>query len=602
MTINEKLQLLRDEMKKRNIDIYIVPTSDFHQSEYVGEYFKTREFLTGFTGSAGTAVVTPDEALLWTDGRYFVQAEQQLADTEFQLQKMGEPEVPTIVEYLNEKIPQEGCIGFDGRVVSARNAEKFKEAADAHNARLEAAEDLVGLIWKDRPERPKTRAWVLDEKYAGESVTDKLMKIRKEMEQQDVNVHVISSLTDIAWILNLRGNDIAHVPVVLAYLIITGNNADLFIQDDAVDQKVIQHLAAAGVRVFGYDTFFETLHDLTPSVHVWMDLEAVNYRMIQELDPHIKILDKPNASERMKAVKNKTELANSRIAHKKDGVAMVRFLYWLKTHVGTENITEYSAGQKLDQLRAEEEGFLDISFDTICAYGSNAAIVHYQAQEKTAAELKPEGMLLVDSGGHYIEGTTDVTRTIVLGSVGEEEKKHFTAVCISNLRLAAAKFLYGCTGVNLDILAREPLWKYGLDFRHGTGHGVGNLLNVHEGPNVFRWRAKPERFEQEILEEGMITSDEPGLYFEGKYGIRTENEIVCRKAEKNDYGQFMEFETLTYVPIDLNAIDPALMSDEDLMLLNRYHEMVYETLQDSLDKTERQWLYMVTRPISRGEQ
>lgn len=597
MESNEKLRQLREQMRQAGIDLYIVPTSDFHQSEYIGEHFMARRFLTGFTGSAGTAVITQTRAGLWTDGRYFVQAAEQLKGSGFTLFPMGEEGVATIGEFIEENLPQEGVLGFDGRVMAADQARRYEKIVREHNGRMETGKDLVGRIWEDRPPMPATKAWILPDAYSGETVASKLYRIRAELKKQNADIHVISSLTDIAWILNIRGSDIAHVPVILAFLIISQNHADLFVQDDVLPREVFNYLAASGVRIFHYDTFYETLASITASTKVWLDEKEVNYRAVTSLDPRIQIIDLPNASEGMKAVKNETELANTRIAHRKDGAAMVKFLYWLKTHVGREEITEYTAARKLDELRSRQEGFLDISFDTICAYAENGAIVHYTAEEETARNIEARGMLLVDSGGHYMEGTTDVTRTVVLGPLTEEERRHFTLVCISNLRLAHAKFLYGCTGINLDILAREPLWQDELDFKHGTGHGVGNLLNVHEGPNAFRWKTTPERLKREVLEAGMITSDEPGLYFEGKYGIRTENELACIRLGKNEYGQFMGFEVLTYVPIDLNGLDLSLMSAQDKTLLNAYHKEVYDRIAPLLDEEERQWLYIVTRPV-----
>lgn len=596
MTIGERLTALRSEMEKRKIDIYIIPTSDFHESEYVGDYFKAREYMTGFTGSAGVAVVTPNEAGLWTDGRYFVQARKQLAGTEIELFPSGNEGVPTVYEFVEANLPEEGTLGFDGRVVNAAAAKRYEQLIHERHGRMAVDEDLVGKIWTDRPPIPLHPVWILPEEYSGESAESKIDRIREKMKKVHANVHIISSLYDIAWILNIRGGDIAHVPVVLAYLLITDHNVDLFIHGEVVDNKVVSYLAECGVRVFEYDTFYETLRDI-PVCTVLLDSHLVNYRIRKSLNKHIRIVDAPNPSERMKAIKNDTELKNTRMAHLKDGIAVTKFMYWLKTHVGKETITEYSAGEYLDSLRRSQKNFLDLSFDDICAYGSNAAMMHYQASRENCAELKPEGMLLVDSGGHYLEGTTDITRTFILGPISDQQRLFFTKVAAGNMRLAHAKFLHGCTGINLDILTRGELWQMGIDYKCGTGHGVGHILNVHEGPNGIRWRQVPERKDSGVLEAGMITTDEPGVYIDGEYGIRTENELLCVKKEKNEYGQFLAFENLTYCPIDLDGIDPSLMDESDRVLLNAYHKNVYETLSPYMTEEENEWLKEYTRAI-----
>lgn len=595
--VADRIEALRREMRNRGIDIYIVPTSDFHESEYVGDYFKAREYLTGFTGSAGTAIITDQEVGLWTDGRYFIQAERQLAGTPVKLFKMNEEGVPKEEEYVKAALPQGGVIGFDGRVVNARDGEKYAKIAAEAGGALYVEEDLVDLIWEDRPPLPAEPVFLLGMEYAGVSTADKLKSLREKMREAGATVHVLTSLYDIAWLLNIRGGDISHVPVALSFLLVTEDGCCWYVNRQDLDDEILRYLRVNEIQVKDYDGIYADLGTLARTESVMLDKSIVNYRIWRSLDPEMKVTSQQNPTEAMKCVKNETELRNTKLAHVKDGVAFTKFMYWLKTHIGKEPLTEIAASDYLEARRREQEHFLDLSFDTISAYGPNAAMMHYAATEESNAELRPEGFLLVDSGGHYLEGTTDITRTIALGPLTEGQKRHFTAVCRANLNLADAKFLHGCQGLNLDILAREPLWELGLDYKCGTGHGVGHILNVHEGPNGFRWRIVPERNDSCVLEEGMVTTDEPGVYLEGQYGIRTENELVCRKGEKNEYGQFLYFENITYAPIDLDAILPEEMSPAERGRLNDYHQMVYETLSPYLEEDERVWLKEYTRAI-----
>ena len=595
--IQQRLQALREEMKKRNIDIYVVPTSDFHESEYVGEHFKARRFITGFTGSAGTAVITLNEAGLWTDGRYFVQAEKQLAGSSVTLYRMGEEGVPKVDEFIEDKLTEGGCLGFDGRVVNGSWGKKLAGMAAKKGASLHVDEDLIDLIWTDRPALSKQPLFLLEEKYSGKSTKNKIADLRAKMTEEGANVHILTSLYDIAWLLNIRGGDIESVPVVLSYLVVTEQECIWFLQEEVVDEKIATYLKENQITTKPYDAIYDYVPTIPSDACVLMNGSTVNYRITSSLNLAIKVIDKPNPTELMKAIKNPTEIENTRRAHVKDGVAFTKFMYWLKTNIGKIPMTEISASDYLEERRREQENFIELSFDTICAYGANAAMMHYAATPESDTELKPEGFLLVDSGGHYFEGTTDITRTMALGPITDEMRLHFTTVCRSNLNLANAKFLYGCSGLNLDILARGPLWDMGIDYKCGTGHGVGYVLNVHEGPNGFRWRVVPERNDNGTLEEGMITTDEPGVYLEGKYGIRTENELVCRKAEKNEYGQFMCFENITYAPIDLDAIDPDEMTKREKKMLNDYHAMVYKTLSPYMTEEENEWLKKYTRAI-----
>ena len=592
--IPTRLQALREEMNKRGIAIYIVPTSDFHESEYVGTYFKARKFITGFTGSAGTAVITLKEAGFWTDGRYFIQAEKQLQDTTVTLYKMGEEGVPTIDEYIENTLQEGETIGFDGRVVNSTWGKRLETIASKKNGKLAVDEDLIDLIWKDRPELSKEPVRILPMEYTGKCTADKIADVRKVMEEKGANVHLLSSLYDIAWLLNVRGNDISYVPVVLSYLALTKEECIWFVQEEIITEELRKYLDENHISTKPYNSFYDYVRELSEDTTVLMDASVVNYRIANSIPTGTKVVNETNPSVFMKACKNNVEMENTRCAHLKDAIAMCKFMYWLKNNVGKIPMTEISVSDYLESLRRQQEGCLDLSFDTICGYAEHGAIVHYSATEESSSTLKPEGLLLVDSGGHYLEGTTDITRTFALGPVTGEMKADFTRVCRATLNLANARFLYGCTGMNLDILARQPLWEANLDYKHGTGHGVGHILNVHEGPNGFHWGRKSYAAP---LEEGMITTDEPGLYIEGKYGIRLENELICRKGEKNEFGQFMYFENITYVPVDLDVIEASQMNETEKGYLNAYHKAVYEKVSPFLTIEESAWLKEYTRAI-----
>ena len=594
--IQTRLQLLREQMRKHGVTVYIVPSSDCHESEYVSEHFRARAYISGFTGSAGTAVVTLEEAGLWTDGRYFIQADKQLSGTGFTLFRMGEPGVPEITDYVRGHLDEGDRLGFDGRVMGAQRAEQFTDVAKEKGADILVTEDLVGKIWTDRPQIPDVPAWELEECWAGETVQSKLARVRTEMEHQSADVHVIASLCDIAWLLNVRGGDIPGVPVTLSFLMMTKDTCSWYVRAGAVTEKLRSYLEKNDIQIKDYDAVYEELGALKAGRKVLLDKRNVNYRLLNSIPADVEILSADNPTEAMKAVKNPVELANTRAAHLKESIAFTRFMYWLKTHVQSGEITELAAAAYLDARRQEQEHALEQSFVPICAYGANGAVVHYSAAQESNTRILPEGFLLLDAGGQYLDGTTDTTRTIAVGPLTQEQKRLFTAVCRCNLNLANARFLYGCTGHNLDILCRQPLWQMKLDYKHGTGHGVGHLLNVHEGPNHFRWKLRPGD-KACVLEEGMITTDEPGIYIEGKFGIRTENELICVKGEQNEYGQFMEFENLTWVPIDLDAILPEEMSALERGWLNTYHRTVYTKLAPYLTEDEQTWLEEYTRAV-----
>lgn len=595
MSIAEKLKALRAVMEEKGIDIYIIPTADFHQSEYVGEYFKVREYMTGFTGSAGTAVITAKEAGLWTDGRYFIQAEKQLAGTEIVLQKMGEPGTPTIEEYLERELPEGGAIGFDGRVVSVNQGRIYEEIAAKRKGGIRYQEDLADTVWKDRPELSREPAFALGIEYTGENTAAKLERIRREMEACTASCHVLTTLDDICWILNIRGNDVEYFPLVLSYAMITMDGMKLYIDESKLDDKIKADFAGQNITLHPYEDIYRDISMLTESDRLLLDEGNVNYALYQNIPQGVKKINQRNPEILFKAVKNQTELANIRKAQIKDSIAHVRLMKWVKENVGKQEITEIDASDKLDEFRAQMGNFLRPSFDPISAYGEHGAIVHYSSTPETNVKIAEGSFLLMDTGAGFYEGSTDITRTYALGEVSRAMKEHFTLVAVSNLSLANARFKKGSSGQTLDYLARRPFWERNMDYNHGTGHGVGYLLNIHEGPAGFHWRHRPGEVQEFV--PGMVITDEPGIYIEGSHGIRLENELLVCEGEKNQYGQFLYFDTITLIPFDLDAICPDLMTEEEKKLLNDYHRKVYDTLYPSLEPEEQEWLARYTRPV-----
>ena len=593
--IPERLAALREKMRAYGVDAYLVPTADYHESEYVGTYFKARTYITGFTGSAGTAVITQDEACLWTDGRYFVQAAKELAGTGVTLMKMGQEGVPTVEEYLAANTKEGMTIGFDGRVVNEMLGEALEKTLPERF--LSYRSDLIGEIWSDRPALSAEPVWILDAKYTGESAAERLAKVREKMKENGAEVHILTALDDIAWMLNIRGNDIPCNPVVLSYLVLTETESHLFIQEETLNEKVKQYLADLDISLHPYDAVYDFVSGITGKT-ILLEKAKVNYTICQSVMGSNTIVNVMNPASSLKAVKTPVEMENIRKAHIKDGVAVTRFVYWLKKNIGKIPMNEVSVAEKLESFRKEQEGFIEPSFGTISAYGPNAAMCHYQATKDDFSVLQPKGMYLVDSGGQYYEGTTDITRTIVVGPLTEEEKEHFTITAMGTLRLGNAKFLHGCIGINLDYLARQAFWERGLDFNHGTGHGVGYLLSVHEGPQRIHWSIASNA-RHTALEPGMIFSDEPGLYLAGKFGVRLENLLLVREAETNAYGRFLALEPLTLAPFDRDTIAPSLLSDRELAQLNAYHARVYEALAPHLDAETRAWLLGVTAPLGK---
>ena len=595
--IKQRIEKIRDLMKEKNIYAYIVPSSDYHQSEYVGEYFKAREFMSGFTGSAGTLIVSMDEVGLWTDGRYFIQAEQELKHSGIKLFKMGEEGVPTIEEYLLEKLPKNSTLGFDGRVMSVKEGQNLANKLAFKGINIEYKYDLVNDIWQDRCSLPTEKAFLLDIEYSGESFSHKLSRIRQAMKEKKATTHILASLDDIAWLFNIRGRDVKSNPVVLSYAVICTNSVYLFIDKNKIGEDIKHELSKEDVQIKGYDEVYEFIKNIDEDEVVLIDTSKVNYAIYNSIPSNVRKREERNPSILFKSIKNEIELKNIRNSHIKDGVAFTKFMYWLKNNIGKIDITEISATQKLEDFRREQDKFIEPSFSTIAAYKDHAAMMHYSATEESNYKLEPRDLFLVDSGGQYFDGTTDITRTIALGPILENVRRDFTNVVRGMIRLSKAKFLYGCRGYNLDILARGPLWEEGIDYKCGTGHGIGFVLNVHEGPNGFRWKVREGIDDTCILEEGMVTTNEPGVYVENSHGIRIENEIVVRKAEKNEYGQFMNFEVITFAPIDLDAIDESLLLKDERIYLNNYHKQVYDKISPYLNEEEKQWLKIYTREI-----
>ncbi|MEE0248499.1 aminopeptidase P family N-terminal domain-containing protein [Peptacetobacter hiranonis] len=595
MTVKERIAKLRELMKENGIDAYVVPTSDFHQSEYVGEHFKARKFITGFTGSAGTAVITLDEARLWTDGRYFTQAAKQLEGSGVELMRMAEPGVPTINEYLKSTLVEGNCLGFDGRVVAMGEGQGYEEITKANKATIKYEVDLIDEIWENRPELSKKPAFKLGEEYAGESAASKIERIRKYMKECGATYHTIATIDDICWVLNMRGDDIDFFPLVLSYMVVKMDGVDLYIDETKLNDELKAEFAEIGVAIHPYNDVYADTKKIPAGETILIDPARLNYAIYSNIPEGVAKVEERNPEVLFKAMKNPKEIENMRIAQIKDSVAHVKFMKWVKENVETMEITEMSASEKLDELREEMGNFIRPSFEPISAYADHAAMMHYCSKPETDVRLREGSVYLTDTGAGFWEGTTDITRTFVLGEVSDTIKEHFTLVAMCNLRLANATFLQGCVGMNLDILARKALWERGLDYKCGTGHGVGYLLNIHEAPTSLRWRYRAG--DTHKFEEGMILTDEPGVYIEGSHGIRLENELLVCMGEQNEYGQFMYFEPITYIPFDLDGIVPEVMNSDDIKYLNEYHKLVFEKVSPYLNEEETEWLRKYTREI-----
>ncbi len=591
-TIEEKLEMLRQELRREQLSAFIFPTSDPHQSEYTADHWKSREWISGFAGSAGTAVVTLKSAALWTDSRYFIAAADLLEGTEFQLMKLKVEGTPTIAEWLGKELAElpDKSVGIDGMVNSANSIkELISELRAQGGITLRTNFDPLQRIWQGRPPIPENQVVIQPLKYAGETAREKLARIRKALRGQHADGMLMTTLDDIAWTLNLRGSDVHCCPVFVSYLLISTTEATLYINKVKLTFEIVDYLQAEGVGVKPYEAIRQGLKDYF-EYNILLDSDAVNYTLYKAVEREI--VDTPSPVAMMKAVKNEREIAGFRSAMLKDGIAMVKFLKWLKPAVEAGGQTEMSVDKKLTALKSEQSLFRGLSFDTIVGYEEHGAIVHYEATDETDATLQPKGLLLIDCGTQYQDGTTDVTRTIALGPLTEEQKRVYTLVLKGHIDLQMLHFPDGATGTQLDAIARQPLWQNGLNFLHGTGHGVGSYLNVHEGPHQIRMEWKPAK-----LRAGMTVTDEPGIYLEGRFGVRIENTLVIVPAEETECGKFLHFEPLTLCPIDTQPIVKHLLTDDERRWLNDYHSLVYERLKDHLDDGERGWLATATAPI-----
>ena len=596
MNSTNRIDSLRARMKDAGIDVYFIPMSDCHNSEYVAAHFRAVEFISGFTGSAGSVVVTGEGAWLFADGRYFIQAARQIEGSPITLMKIGEPGVPELKDFLRDQ-SRGKVLGFDGRVVPADLGLNF-------TGRIVCDQDLVGEIWEDRPSQEFTSIFHLPLRYTGETAESKIARIRQVLEKKlsgghsTAYLHIINSLDDIAWIFNLRANDIQDNPVQYAYAAITGDRVMLFTGADLPQGWLEEEFPETRAQ-FSHGVYAPgCIHmDIPSDVKVLLDRSRISYDTWMHYEQQgSELICADNPSTAMKAEKNETEIRCLKDALIRDSAVLVNFMYWLKKNIGRIPMDEISVADHLQKMRMEQEDYIELSFSTISAYKENAAQMHYSPQPGACKELEPEGFLLVDSGGQYFHGTTDITRTFVLGPLSGEEKKAFTLTAVSMLRLMNAKFIKGCSGENLDIMAREPMWKEGWDYKCGTGHGVGHVLNVHEGPHNIRWKINYEH-PTAALKPGMVVTDEPGVYREGKYGIRTENELLVVPYMETADGTFYQFENLTFIPIDLDAVDTSYMTAEDVQMLNDYHKSVYEKIAPLVDEETRKWLAEYTRAI-----
>lgn len=589
--IQKRLAALRARMDAHGADACLIGTEDFHGSEYVGEYFKAREYFSGFTGSAGTLVVLRGEAALFTDGRYFLQAEDELAGSGIMLMKSGMPGVPSPEEYLCRSLPDGAVICFDGRTVSRHRFLSLCRAAEGRGFRFCGECDPAGEAFVGRPALSEAPIWELAVEFSGESREEKLERVRRAMHTRGADLLLLSALDEIAWLLNLRGGDISHTPVFLSFFLLGEKNATLCVRERALSEELRAELAACGITVAPYDAIYRLLAGLPAGASLLYDGKTANSQLINALPDGVRTMDEESPVCRMKAVKNAVECENLQKAHRTDGAALTRFLFWLKDHAGKAGVTELSACRKCEEFRRAGDGYLGASFSPIIACGEHAAVIHYEPDEKSDRPIPARGLCLTDTGAHYTKGTTDVSRTVALGPVTAEEKRLFTLVLRGHLALAAARFPAGVSGENLDVLARAPLWNEGLDYRHGTGHGVGYLLSVHEGPQNIRLRGNGAACP---LEAGMVVSDEPGYYRAGSFGVRHENLLLVTQAEETEYGRFLSFSPLTLVPFDRDAIDPSLLTGEDIARLNAYHQRVYEELSPLFSEAETKRLQKAT--------
>ena len=601
-TINERLEDLREVMRREHLSAFIFPSTDPHQGEYIPDHWKGREFISGFNGSAGTAVVTMTSAALWTDSRYFIAAADQLKGTEYQLMKLKIEGTPTIPEWIGKECGAGAEVGIDGWCSSANAVKELvadlrKEGGITVRTNL----DPLKQIWQGRPVIPENPVEIFPMRYAGESSRDKIARIRQTLRKRHADGMLMSALDDIAWTLNLRGTDVHCNPVFVSYLLISSKDVTLYVDKVKLTPEVSAYLQTEGIRVEEYEQVKKGLNDYF-EYNILLDPDEVNYTLYEvvrsKANPAVGIVEEESPVKRMKTVKNETEIAGFRNAMLKDGIAITKFLYWLSGYIGKPEIselTEISIDQKLTSLRAEQPLYRDISFDTIAGYGEHGAIVHYEATPETDIPLQPRGMLLLDSGAQYLDGTTDITRTIALGPLTEEEKKIYTLVLQGHIQIELCKFPSGSSGTQIDILARKYMWREGLNYLHGTGHGVGTYLNVHEGPHQFRMEWKPAP-----LVAGMTITDEPGIYLPGRCGARTENTLLIVPYMETEFGKFLQFESLTFCPIDTAPIIREMMLPEEIDWLNQYHQRVFDTLSPHLNPEEVAWLREACAPLNQS--
>lgn len=594
-TVPERIAALRAAMKEAGVDGFLIPSSDPHMSEYLPDCYQARSWFSGFNGSVGTLAVAADAAALWVDGRYFIQAERQLAGSGIELMRIAQKGTPEIPAWLADTLPENGVMGVDGMVTATSTVEKLNKAFEKKHISIRDI-DFVTPLWEGRPAAPATPAWLLDVKYAGKAAAEKLAQLREKLQEKGANAMLVSRLDSVAWLLNLRADDIACTPVAMAYCLVLPDSATLFINRSRLPQEAQDALAKEGVQTAAYEDVANAIAAIDQTVTALYEPDGLNYTLYNawKANPNVTLLAGEEPVQQLKGVKNDVEIQNLKNAHVKDGVAMVRFQMALEDKMARgESVTECDVAEMLSTLRREQPLSLGDSFDTIPAYGANAAMMHYHAIPETCATLEPHGFLLVDSGGQYLDGTTDITRTYALGELTDEEKTYYTWVLKCHIDIAKVIFLEGCTGGNLDIIARSPLWQHGIDYRCGTGHGVGFVGGVHEGPQNLRIS------NQVAFQPGMTITDEPGVYEEGKIGIRIENEMVCKEWDTTEYGRFLCFEPITYCPIDTRPVKVELLDDAELTWLNNFHQTVYRTLESSLNDREREWLKAACAPLTR---
>lgn len=590
-TIKERINALRARFENKSIAAFIIPSTDPHLSEYVASHWKTREWISGFTGSAGTVVILKEKAGLWTDSRYFLQAAQQLEGTGITLYKEMLPETPTIVEFICRHLSPGEAVGMDGRMFAVRQVEEMKRQLNNAHIQLIDCGDLPGEVWINRPEIPTNPVFIYKQEYAGKSCAEKITSIRTEISRRGADGLLVCALDEIAWTLNLRGNDIEYNPVAISYLLITQEHVTLFINPQKLTEEVKSYLTEQQISIHSYqetEAYLKTLHIKC----VLLDPAQTNYTIYSAINPACQIQTCQSPIALLKAIRNPQEIAGIHAAMQRDGVALVRFLKWLEEHVGSEQESELSIDRKLHEYRAGQACYMGESFATIAGYKEHAAIVHYSATPETDKVLHPQGFLLLDSGAHYLDGTTDITRTIALGELTEEEKTDYTLILKGHIALAMAKFPAGTRGAQLDVLARMPIWHHHMNYLHGTGHGVGHFLSVHEGPQSIRMNENPV-----TLQPGMVTSNEPGVYKAGKHGIRIENLTLVRSAGEGMFGDYLEFETITLCPICQKGIIKEMLTAEEIAWLNDYHRNVYTQLAPDLSEEEKTWLKKATAAI-----